>query len=211
MNNAPAIALWCLTLSGCALLSKGEVSMRRYFSPDLSVDAPARSDRTTPRASSLELRLGRVTAGDSLDERMMLRTSAQEIFFYDDRLWTEKPETYLRRGLSRVLFEEGGLRSILRGAGPTLDVELISFEEVKAHAHVGRVKISFTLSDERVVSLQETVCVDRPVVVASSETEASAVARAMGEALRDVVAEIAQRVMAELARAPPVVAPGPAP
>lgn len=204
MNAAPAIMLWCLSISGCALLSKGEVSMRRYFSPDLSVDAPVRS----VRASSLELRLGRVTASDSLDERMMLRTSAQEISFYDDRLWTEKPETYLRRGLSRILFEERGLRSILRGAGPTLDVELISFEEVKSQAHVGRVKVAFTLSDERVVSLQETVCVDRPVVVASSETEASAVARAMGEALRDVVAEIAQRVMVELERAAPVVAPG---
>ena len=204
MNNAPAIVLWCLTFSGCALVSKGEVSMRRYFSPDLSVDAPARS----AARSSLELRLGRVTAGDSLDERMMFRTSAQEVSFYDDRLWTERPETYLRRGLSRILFEEGGLRSVLRGAGPTLDVELISFEEVKSQAHVGRVKVAFTLSDERVVSLQETVCVDRPVVVASSETDAAAVARAMGEALRDVVDEIARRVMVELARAASTAPPG---
>lgn len=204
MSHAPIVVLWCLMLSGCALLSKGEVPMRRYFSPDLVVDGPARS---APQ-SSLELRLGRVTAGDSLDERMMLRTSPQEVSFYDDRLWTEKPETYLRRGLSRVLFEEGGLRSIVRGAGPTLDVELINFEEVKSEAHVGRVMAAFTLSDERVVSLQQTVRVDRPVVVASSETEASAVARAMGEALREVVAEIAQRVMVELARAAPAVPPG---
>lgn len=204
MNHAPIIVLWCLTLSGCALLSKGEVPMRRYFSPDLVVDGPARS---APQ-SSLELRLGRVTAGDSLDERMMLRTSAQEVSFYDDRLWTEKPETYLRRGLSRVLFEEGGLRSIVRGAGPTLDVELISFEEVKSEAHVGRVKVAFTLSDERVVSLQQTVGVDRPVVVANSEAEAAAVARAMGEALREVVDEITQRVMVELARAAPAVPSG---
>ena len=207
MTRAPIIAVCCLTLSGCALLSKGDVSMQRYFSPDLAVGAPAPSAART----SLELRLGRVTAGASLDERMMFRTSAQEVGFYDDRQWTEKPETYLRRSLSRVLFEERGLRSILRGAGPTLDVELIAFEEVKSQPHVARVKVAFTLSDERVVSLQETISIDRPVVVAPSETDASAVARAMGEALRDVVAELARRVTAELVREAPAAPPGSAP
>ncbi|MHB8877423.1 MAG: ABC-type transport auxiliary lipoprotein family protein [Myxococcaceae bacterium] len=196
------IAAWvCLALglNACALFSKGEVPTRRYFSPDLPAGAPA----AEPASSSLELRLGRVTAGANLGERIMFRESAHEVGFYDDRSWTEKPEAYLRRGLTRALFEERGLRGVVRGAAPTLDVELISFEEVKAPLHLGRVKIAFSLSDERVVSLQQTLCVDRPVAASSVDAEASAVAKALGEALRDAIDQVSVRVAAEMANAEP--------
>ena len=142
----------------------------------------------------------------------MFRESEYEVGFYDDRLWTEKPEAYLRRGLTRVLFEEQGLRSLVRGAGPTLDVELVSFEEVKAPKHVGRVTVAVTLSDERVVSLQQTLSVERPSPEGKAQAEASAVAQALGEALRDVVYEISEHVVADLAQmatapaCPPVAA-----
>jgi cholesterol transport system auxiliary component len=199
MRRAIVAALYCALLGGCALLSKGEVSQRRYFSPEPDAPAPV----TPPAAPlALELRLGRVLATSSLDERMMVRTSRQEVGFQDDRLWTERPETYLRRALARVLFEERGLRSVVRGAGPTLDVELIGFEEVTGPGHVGRVTLALTLSDERVASLQQTVSIERPVVVQPGEDDAVAVARALGEALRASVSEVATRVLTQLSGSP---------
>src|SRR4051812_5919368 len=90
---------------GCALLSKSDVPTRRYFSPELL--APA--TRGVAR-SNAELKLGRVTASPSISERIMFRESIHEVGYYDDRLWTERPEAYLHRALTRVLFEEQGLR-----------------------------------------------------------------------------------------------------
>lgn len=185
-----------VSLHGCALLSKGTVPTRRYFSPDVEAgSAPV----GIPPASA-ELRLGRITSSAFLGERIMFRESDHEVGFYDDRIWTEKPEAYLRRALTRVLFEEQGLRSVVRGAGPSLDLELISFEEVMTPVHLARVKISFSLSDERVVSLQQTLTVERPVAASSPQAEASAVAEAMGVALRDAVNDMSGRVIADLAR-----------
>lgn len=200
MSHARVAAVFCLTLmlNACALFSKGDVPMRRYFSPDLPATAAA------PGAlhSNAELRLGRVTASAFIGERIMFRESAHEVGFYDDRLWTEKPVAYLQRGLTRVLFEEQGLHSVMRGAAPTLDVELVSFEEVMTPQHLGRVKVAFSLSDERIVSLQQTVSIERPI---GASTEASAVAQAMGEALREAIYEISGRVVEDLAKAPPTI------
>ncbi len=200
MNRAWVVGLLCLacTLQGCALFSKNDVPLRRYYSPDM----PLSGSEARGLARGFELRLGRVTAGVSIAERIVFRESAHELGFYEDRLWTEKPEVYLRRGLSYVLFEEQGLRSVLRGSGPTLDVELITFEEVRAPRHVARVKIAFTLSDERLASLQQTVEIERPLAKSSSDDAASELARALGEALRDAIDQISGQVMAKIITVP---------
>ncbi|MBL9037601.1 MAG: membrane integrity-associated transporter subunit PqiC [Archangium sp.] len=184
-----------LLLNACALFSKGEVPTRRYYTPTLTT-----SPSSAVVHSHAELRLGRITAGAAIGERIMFRQSPQEVGFYEDRVWTEKPQAYLQRELTRVLFEELGLRNVMRGAGPTLDVELLTFEEVLAPRHLGRVTVTFSLSDERVVSMQETMSIERPIPPASTPTaEGQAVAQAMGEALHDTVAQISQRVMDGLA------------
>jgi ABC-type uncharacterized transport system auxiliary subunit len=193
-------------LPGCALFSKGEVPMRRYFSPDFPAAGPA---STAPTEAGRELRLGRVTAGGAIGERIMFRASEHEVGFYDDWSWTEKPQAHLRRGLSHVLFEEKGLRSTLGGSGPMLEVELIRFEEVRTPVHLGRVKLAFSLSDERLVSLQQTLTVERPIPATDARGLASAVAGAMGEALRDAIDEVSTRVAAELEKAPMAQAPCP--
>ena len=193
------VFLLSLTVEGCALLSKGDVPVRRYFSPDLPPAIPA----VVIAHTNSELRLGRVTAGANISERIMFRESEHEVGFYDDRLWTEKPELYLKRWLTRVLFEEQGLRSVMRGVGPTLDIELLSFEEVKAPVHLARVKVAFSLSDERIASLQQSLTFERPIAESTQQAEGSAVANAIGEALRDAVNEVSSRVVADLARTSP--------
>jgi cholesterol transport system auxiliary component len=191
--------LWLtVALSSCALLSKGEVGERRFYSPESTTP----SARAAVAPANVELRLGRVTAGACGSERMMFRQSPFEVGFSDERRWTEKPEVYLRRALSRVLFEEQGLRSVVRGPAPVLDVELLEFEEVLAPAHVGRVKVSWALSDERVVSAQQTLTFERPVAASKSDGEGEAVAQALSGALADAVDALAATVRTALTTAP---------
>jgi cholesterol transport system auxiliary component len=191
------LAAMCLLASSCALFSKGEVPVRRYYDPVAEAPDAAAPGGAAP-AQNVELRLGRVSAGESIDQRVMFRDSPHELGFYEDRAWTERPEVYLRRELTRALYQDRGLRSSERTGGPTLEVELVSFEEVKAPAHVGRVRVALQLSDPRGMSLQQTVSVDRPVQEARPEKQGGAVAQALGEALRAAVDEVAGRVLGDL-------------
>ncbi len=99
---------------GCAVLLKSDPFVPRYFSPE---SAATRTDPIAP--SGLELRLGRVTAAAYLKERIVFRTSAYEVGYYEERRWTEMPESFIRRALSRALFDRRGIRQILYGAGTT--------------------------------------------------------------------------------------------
>lgn len=150
------------------------------------------------RKTELQLRLGRVNANRTISERMVYRETEYEVTSYDDRAWTERPESYLTRSLNRVLFEERGLQSIVGGPGQTLEVELLRFEEVMRPAHVARVRLSFALSDERVVSLQKTINIELPIVPSVAEMQGAMVAEAMGQALSDAVNELANQVIAQL-------------
>jgi ABC-type uncharacterized transport system auxiliary subunit len=194
---AMAMLLGC-TLQSCALFSKGEVTTRRYYSVELPLLHPPDADRRP----DLALRVSKVSANRILSERIMFRASANEVGFYDDRVWTERPEAYLTRGLSRVLFEARGVRSIVGGPGPTLEVELLRFEEIKEPSHVARVRLAFALSDERTVSLQKTVSIDRPIAPTADEQQGAAVAQAMSEALLEAVSDLGAQVIEQLSKEP---------
>lgn len=180
--------------AGCALLSKGELGARRFYSlDDGSMAEPAKT-----AASNVELRLGRVSARACGSELMMVRASAVEVFFDDERRWAERPEVSFRRALERSLFELHGLRSRVRGAGPVLDVELLELEEVRGPAQVGRVTVAWVLHDERVVLHRQTLRVDRPIEAKTGE----AVAVALGAAMHQVVESVAAQVSAALIAKP---------
>lgn len=194
--NASIVGSGCLALllSGCSLFSRNEVMYPRYFSPDL----PKATSKIGSKRSGVELRLGRVSAGSYIAEKIVFRESDYEVGFYDYLMWTERPEVYLRRALTRVLFEEEGLMSVLSGAAPTLDVELVSFEEVRGPSPVALVRIAFSLHNERVVFLQQTMAIERPIMLANRRV-ADAVPEALGEALRIAVYEVSARVLKDLA------------
>lgn len=186
------VLLVCWLFSGCALLSKGELADRRFFSPPVVRASPAAG------ASELELRLGRVTAGACGSERMMVRYSEAEIGFHDERLWTEKPEVYLRRAMQLELFETNGLSSVLRGSAPVLDLELVEFEEVLTPAHVGRVTVAWALGDTRVVWTQRTQTFERAIAAVPGQLDGAAVAQALGAALQLAVTDISKQVRSTL-------------
>lgn len=203
--NIKTICTGCLALllSSCAFFDRAEVRYPRYFSPDL----PLATSKIGSKRSGVELRLGRVSAGSYIAEKIVFRESDYEVGFYDYLMWTERPEVYLRRALTRVLFEEEGLMSILSGAAPTLDVELVSFEEVRGPNPVALVRIAFSLHNDRVVFLQQTMAIERPIVLTGDRRKVDAVPEALGEALRIAVYEVSGRVLRDLA----ALAPPPAP
>lgn len=189
--------LTLLLLGGCALTSKAEANFPHYFSPLL----PRAQPKQNTQRSGVELRLGRVSAGAHLREKMVYRTSGYEVGFYDNRLWTEKPTEYLRRALSQVLFEEEGLRSIISGSAPVLDVELVSFEELRAPQPAALVRVTFILRTERAVLLEQTLTVELPLAQATLPVSPDAIAATLGDALRSVVHQVTRRVLEQLTAA----------
>ena len=118
----------------CALTERSKPLEVSFYTPERVRTESATSRPPTGPA----LRLGRVSSGVGLGERIAYRDGQYEVGYYDGRRWTERPEVYVRRALTRTLFEEGGLDRALSESAPTLDVEVTaSFEEVKmptAHA-----------------------------------------------------------------------------
>jgi cholesterol transport system auxiliary component len=198
----PALAvsfLVALAVAGCALTSKSDALAPRYFSPERSGEA-VRSSRQTSSAPA-ELRLGRVEGAAYLEDRLVFRDSSSELGYYEERRWTEAPEHYLKRRLSRVLYQERGLQHVVQGSAPTLDVQLTAFEEVRVPARVARVQIAVELHHQRLMLWEETVTIDKPVPANHKGNPADAVVEALGMALRIAVDRIADRVTRELASA----------
>lgn len=211
--HGAAIAVFVST-SGCALLSKSDPLTPRYFSPEPA--GASESGEALPGAraapvngSPLELRLGRVTSASYLGERLVYRTSSYELGFYEDRRWTERPDAYFRRALSRALFENAGMRRIVSGSGPTLDVELVEVAELKTPAHVARVQATYVLYDPRAVRSEATVTVELPIRTVPPEAQASEAVRALSESLSSAVGQIVARVQTDLNEPSPVATTNP--
>jgi cholesterol transport system auxiliary component len=197
-----------LSAAGCALTLKSEPIAPRYFSPDRAGDT-ARSS-TKLAGVPPELRLGRINGASHLDERLIFRDSDYELGYYDERRWTEEPAEYLRRRLARVLFEERGLRHVLGGFAPTLEVELTSFEEIRSPKRIARVQVAVRLQDARIVRWEETMTVEQPITSNDKVDLADAMVAALGVALSTTVDKIADHVVSDLT-APPPPAPTPPP
>ena len=192
MRTTLLLLIGAVVLSGCALLGKNDPLVPRYFTPELDGDAPR-----APVRSDLQLRLGRVEGWSHVREQMAARNPARELFYHEDRRWTERPEIYLRRALSRTLFEERGLIASLSGRAVTLDVELIAFEEIE-QPHKARMQALLVLRDDRMGLLEETITVEQPVAKTEQADQARAVVDALSQALQAGVTRIADRVVAKL-------------
>ena len=172
----------------CALTSKSTPVDIRWFSADLVTTTGAHLEtRGAPKLS-----LGRVTSGSFLRNQIVVRTSSHEVTTYNDSRWTEYPETYLRRSLARALFESGRFEQALGGALPTLDVELIAFEEVRrGDPRTGHVELRYRLREGEVVRATGTVDVERP---APSNADMAAVVAAIAQALDEATTRVSKEV-----------------
>ncbi len=181
-------------LSGCALTSKATPFDIREFTPDAT--GPARPSESLVTADGAELRIGRIRSTANLRRHIVYRVSEVEVGEYPGWQWTENPEEYVRRGVTRALFEQRGLAQTVSGPHPTLDLELTAFEEVRrGSARLGRVQVSFVLFDGHHVLDSGEVTVERP----AEDAEIGSVVVAVSEALGLATNQLADRVAAKLA------------
>jgi cholesterol transport system auxiliary component len=199
MTFAPRIAsmlLVGLASSGCALLTKSDPVVPRYFSPEVA-DSPSRA-KSAGDAPRLSLRLGRVGGSSYLKERMVYREPSHEFGFREECRWTERPEVYLQRALEGSLFEDGGMRRSLQSTAPTLTADLVEFEEVRGSAPHVRLRLAYALHDDRAVFFEHTVVIERPVGEGPEAARPDRVAAALGDALKEAVRRVRDDVAAGL-------------
>jgi cholesterol transport system auxiliary component len=178
---------------GCAILFKSDAFVPRYFSLE-STATPAEPIA----ACGLELRLGRINAAAYIKDRIVFRESAYEVGYYEERRWTEMPESYVRRELSRALFDRRGVRQIMYGPGTALDVDLVAFEEVRVPKHVGRVELRFVVVGDRSVRFTRSIAVERAVGNVTGDAAAGAIVQALSTAMVEAVDTLAERTVEEL-------------
>jgi cholesterol transport system auxiliary component len=176
--------------SGCALTSKSEAATFHYYSLD-GVSQRARPRADAPRETGPGLRLGRVAASSHLEDKIVYRSSEHELGFYDEHRWSEEPAEFLERALARELFEARGLSRVVAGRAPTLEVELIAFEEIRKPKHVARVELVVVLHDEQRVGLQETLRFEKPL---EDDEDVGGLAEALSGAMKEAVDAVAKRV-----------------
>jgi len=200
IRTALLLGTLALPALGCALLSKDQPTLLRYYSLD---PPPARQAHrsTTLAADTARLRVGRITAALYIRDRMAFRDSGVEIGYYEDFRWTERPESYVRRDLARALFEDEGVEEIVGGAGLTLDVDVDSFEEVRER-HAAVVQLSWQLRDDTVVVSRRTVTVQRPLAKnVENDSSHIALAVALSGALDEAIDQIVSAVLPKLSPA----------
>jgi cholesterol transport system auxiliary component len=197
-----AAALYAaIALAGCALTSKADVVETRYFSPEQVKPRLNGADARAPAApapnGALEVRLGRISSGSNLRERIAFRDAAHELGYYEDWRWTERPETFVRRELGRTLFEEHGMQRVLGGASPTLEVEVLAFDDLRSTtSRAARVSLKAILFQDNKVIWEDTLTVDRPVP--GDKPKIEDVVAAMASALDAAAQAVTEKVQAAL-------------
>lgn len=205
MSRRAVAAVAAAVAAGCALTSQGPPLELRYFSPEGSPEAAAPpAPSAEPAVPVAELRLARVSPGALHDQRIVHRESAVELDAYESLRWAERPEIYVRRALAHALFETHPLAQVLGGRAPSLDVEIVGFEEVqRGGRRAGRVELRYQLSLDRAVLARGVAVAERP----AASRDIDDVVAAIGAALRAAADELAGRVVACLATRATATAP----
>lgn len=189
-------ALVALTLGGCALTSKSTPLNPRYFTLDYASEGQGRvQGDSTATAARGKLRLGAIEAASHLRERMVFRDSPVELSFHEEQRWSERPQSYLRRGLMQALFDERGVNQSLVGDSVVLDAELLALDELRGKQAKVHVSVHYALHDDSAVLREGTASAERPLQ--NDDPEARVVA--FREALREVIEKVADQ-SAEVAK-----------
>lgn len=172
--------------SGCSLFSSAKPVEVRWFSPEsLASTGP----QPPAEPGTRRLALGRVTSSALLRNHIVFRRSSVELGTYDDLEWTDYPETYVRHALLRALYETNRFVEASGPGVPTLDVDVIGFEEVRhGPARGGCVQLAYELRDGDTILSSGVVTAERP---GAAGTEIDQVVRAIAGALDDATTRLA--------------------
>jgi ABC-type uncharacterized transport system auxiliary subunit len=185
-------------LAGCALTSKATPTELRYFSPETVTTHPADARTSDPP----RLRVGRITSTANLRYRIVHRESPVETGEYETLRWADTPDVFVRRSLVDALFH-GRLEQATGGPDPTLDVEVVVFEQVRGErVHGGRVELRYQLRDGRSVLASDVVTVERHARDSGIDADIVAIGAAMDTATAQIASAVAARL--SLPPEPPV-------
>jgi cholesterol transport system auxiliary component len=187
-------AVVIVTLSSCSIVPpRTNPPEVRTFSAEMP--APPTQGSRARAETALKVRLGRVTAAENLRTRIVHRDSPLELGEYQTLRWSEEPEEFVKRSLSRALFQERGLEQGLLGNLPTVDVEVLAFEEVrKGASRAGRVELHYSLHDDHVVMSSGDLVVEHD----AASADIGAVVAAISSALSDATAQVADAIVNRL-------------
>jgi len=178
-----------VVLGGCLLRTSDSP---RFFRPgSAAIDATAEDEAAPPAPGAIAIRLRGVRSEPFLRERIVWRVSEVEYGLYEQRRWIDLPAHYVERALRTRLRETPGLRLTEDPRGPTLRVDVLAFDDVLAPTHAANVALAVTLGDREHGRLLERTFNAR---VGIGDGDPASMAKAMGQALDDAVAQVADAV-----------------
>jgi len=188
MRRVPWLLVGLVALAGCLLRT---ADPPRFFRPgSVTLDAP--EDEVAPPApGAIAIRLRGVRSEPFLRERIVWRVSELEYGLYGQRRWIDLPEHYVERALRIRLRATSGLRLTDDLRAPTLHVRVLAFDDRLAPAHTANVALAVTLEDREHGRFLERTFNAR---VGIDDGDPASMAEAMGQALDDAVAQVADAV-----------------
>jgi ABC-type uncharacterized transport system auxiliary subunit len=189
MRRRDGLLVGLLVLGGCLLRTPDPP---RFFRPgSAALEAAAEDQADPPAAGGIAIRLRGVRSEPFLRERIVWRVSEVEYGLYEQRRWIDLPAHYVEQALGRRLRATPGLRLTNDPQAVALHVDVLAFDDVLAPTHEANVSLAVTLEDRaRGRLLMRTLDAQAGI---ENEDPAS-MAKAMGQALDDAVAQVADAV-----------------
>ena len=189
MRNPGWLLAWVVVLGSCLLRTPDSP---RFFRPgSVILDATAEDEAAPPAPRGIAIRLRGVRSEPFLRERIVWRLSEVEYGLYEQRRWIDLPAHYVERALRARLRATPGLRLTDDLRAVALRVDVLAFDDVLAPTHAANVSVAVAL---------EGPLRGRPFVrtfdarVTIENGDPASMAKAMGQALDDAVAQVAEAV-----------------
>lgn len=179
----------CVLLGGCLVRSPDPP---RFFRPGSTALDAAVGDEAGPASTTRSpVRLRSVRGAPFLGERVVWRVSEVEFGLYEQRRWIDLPAHYVERALRTRLRATPGLRLTNDPRAAGLDVDVLAFDDVLAPTHEASVNLAVGLDDPVRGRLFERTISARAGI---ADGDPASMAKAMGQALDDAVAQVADAV-----------------
>ena len=193
MRRRDGLLVGLLVLGGCLLRTPDPP---RFFRPgSAALEAAAEDQADPPAAGGIAIRLRGVRSEPFLRERIVWRASGVEYGLYEQRRWIDLPAHYVERALGERLRETPGLRLTNDPRAVALHVDVLAFDDVLAPTHEANVTLAVTLEDRAHGRLLMRTLDARAGI---ENDDPASMAKAMGQALDDAVAQVADAVRLSL-------------
>ena len=193
MRRRDGLLVGLLVLGGCLLRTPDPP---RFFRPgSAALEAAAEDQADPPATGGIAIRLRGVRSEPFLRERIVWRLSEVEYGLYEQRRWIDLPAHYVEQALGRRLRETPGLRLTNDPQAVALHVDVLAFDDVLAPTHEANVTLAVTLDDRARGRLLMRTLDARAGI---ENDDPASMATAMGQALDDAVAQVADAVRLSL-------------